>query len=110
MLLAALRGQRRQQGLYKLLLRSFETMGDSLRRNEVTLADIVIRPDVSRIASTDFSARRALLEAGFIAGQRLAPVILEKLKAKRWAAPRAAPAASARRIWPAPPLMAGYQT
>jgi NTE family protein len=69
-------------GLYKLL-RSFEIMGDSLRKQEAALADIVIRPDVARIGSTDFSARRTLVEAGFMAGQRLAPVILEKLKARR---------------------------
>ena len=66
-------------GMYGLLMRSFEIMGDSLRRNEAALADIVIRPAVSRIASTDFSARRALVEAGYMAGIRLAPVIEEKL-------------------------------
>jgi len=38
---------------------------------------------VSRISSTDFMARRALVDAGFAAAQRLAPVIQEKLKARR---------------------------
>ncbi|MDE2457313.1 MAG: patatin-like phospholipase family protein [Burkholderiales bacterium] len=70
-------------GMYGLLMRSFEIMGDSLRRNEAALADIVIRPEVSRIASTDFSARHALVEAGFMAGARLAPVIQEKLRLRR---------------------------
>jgi NTE family protein len=69
-------------GLYQLLLRSFDIMGDALRRQEAAGADIVIRPDVSRVASTDLSARRALIEAGFVAGQRLAPVVLDKLRAR----------------------------
>jgi NTE family protein len=70
-------------GLFKMLLRSFDIMGESLRRHEAAGADIVIRPDVARIASTDFAARRALVEAGFQAGQRLAPVIAEKLRLPR---------------------------
>ncbi len=69
-------------GLYQLLLRSFDIMGDALRRQQAAGADVVIRPAVSRIVSTDMSARKTLIEAGFVAGQRLAPVILEKLKAK----------------------------
>jgi NTE family protein len=67
-------------GLYQLLLRSFDIMGDSLRRQQAVAADVVIRPSVSRIVSTDMSARHALIEAGFVAGRRLAPVVLEKLK------------------------------
>lgn len=70
-------------GLFQLLQRSFEIMGESLRRYEAERADIVIRPDVGRIASTDFGARRALIEAGMLAGQRLAPVIAERLGARR---------------------------
>jgi NTE family protein len=70
----------RGSGVYQLLLRSFEIMGEALRRQEGARADILVRPDVSRISSTDFSARRTLVEAGFMAGQRLAPVILERLQ------------------------------
>jgi NTE family protein len=70
-------------GLYQLLLRSFDIMGQALRRQEGARADVLIRPDVSRISSTDFTARRALVEAGFVAAQRLAPVIQEKLRARR---------------------------
>lgn len=67
-------------GLYNLLLRSFEIMGQSLRKREAREADILIRPDVSRIASTDFSARRALIAIGQQSAARLLPVIREKLK------------------------------
>jgi len=67
-------------GLYQILLRSFDIMGDSLRRVEAQQASILIRPDVSRIKSTDFAARRALVEAGNKAAERLAPVIKEKMR------------------------------
>jgi len=72
-------GKRATGGIYELILRSFEIMGKSLRLNESRLADVVIRPDVGRISSSDFAARRSLIEAGFKAGERLAPVIKAKL-------------------------------
>ncbi len=70
--------RRSSGGIYELILRSFEIMGKSLRQFESKQADIVIRPDVGRISSTDFNARKALIEAGFKAGERLAPVILAR--------------------------------
>jgi NTE family protein len=70
-------------GMYELILRSFEIMGQALRRQEAQDADIVIRPDVGRISSTDFTARKALIEAGQKAGNLLAPVILAKLQGLR---------------------------
>lgn len=70
-------------GLYNLLLRSFEIMSQSLRKREAADADILIRPDLSRIASTDFGARKALIAIGQQAGARLLPVIREKLATPR---------------------------
>jgi len=70
--------RRSSGGIYELILRSFEIMGKSLRQFESKQADIVIRPDVGRISSTDFNARKALIDAGFKAGERLAPVILAR--------------------------------
>lgn len=70
--------QRATGGMYELILRSFEIMGKSLREFECRQADVLIRPDVGRISSTDFSSRKALIEAGFKAGARLAPVILAR--------------------------------
>ena len=70
-------------GLYELLQRSFEIMGQSLRSNEMATADITIRPDVARISSTDFASRKTFIAAGFMAANRLAPVILERLGADR---------------------------
>ena len=75
----SMQGQRPPAGLYEVILRSFEIMGKSLRDHESRQADIIIRPDVGRILSTDFTARRALIEAGYKAGQRLAPVIAKRL-------------------------------
>jgi hypothetical protein len=62
------------------LLRDHEP---SLRTNEVATADIAIRPDVGRISSTDFASRKVFIAAGFLAAQRLGPVILERLAPRR---------------------------
>lgn len=70
-----------QGGLFEVLQRSFEIMSQSLRTNEVATADIAIRPDVGRISSTDFASRKVFIAAGFLAAQRLGPVILERLAA-----------------------------
>jgi NTE family protein len=73
----------RNGGLYELLQRSFEIMGQSLRSNEMATADITIRPDVARISSTDFASRKVFIAAGFLAANRLAPVILERMGVER---------------------------
>ncbi|MEN3371641.1 patatin-like phospholipase family protein [Dechloromonas sp. ZS-1] len=66
-------------GLYGLLLRSFEIMGQSLRTHDVAQADLVIRPPIGHIPSTDFNARKVLIAAGQQAGARMAPLIRERL-------------------------------
>ncbi|MBK6741748.1 MAG: patatin-like phospholipase family protein [Hydrogenophilales bacterium] len=68
------------RGLYNVIMRSFEIMSQSLRQHEAADADIIIRPDVTRVQSTDFSARRLLIVLGEHAGKRLIPVIREKLR------------------------------
>ena len=50
-----------------------------LRSDGYAQADLVIRPPVAQIPSTDFSARKTLIAAGFQAGSRLAPLIRERL-------------------------------
>lgn len=64
-------------GLYSLLLRSFEIMSQSLRNYEAQQADLLIRPNIAQFPSTDFAARKALIAAGFQAGSRMAPLIKE---------------------------------
>jgi len=66
-------------GIYEQVMHSFEIMGRSLAKLEADQADVVIRPDVTRIASTDFSSRAAFIQIGQSAGTRFAPVVQEKL-------------------------------
>lgn len=61
-----------QGGLYEVMLQSFEIMGRSLVQLEAQTADYLIRPDTSRFTSTDFSARRDLIQAGYEAGLKAA--------------------------------------
>lgn len=61
-----------------ILMQTFAIMGQSLNRSELPLADIVIRPDISQLASTDFKTRHlAVLE-----GEKAAAQALPSLKAK----------------------------
>ncbi len=66
-------------GIYEQVMHSFEIMGRSLAKLEAEQADVLIRPDVSRIASTDFGNRSAFIQIGQSAGARFAPVVQEKL-------------------------------
>ncbi|MFC5301903.1 patatin-like phospholipase family protein [Azospira restricta] len=70
-----------------VLLQTFAIMGQSLNRNELPQADVVIRPDISQLASADFRTRHlAVLE-----GEKAAAQALPALKAKLegWGRPAA---------------------
>lgn len=70
-----------------VLLQTFAIMGQSLNRNELPQADIVIRPDISQLASADFKTRHlAVLE-----GEKAAALALPALKSKldNWRKPAA---------------------
>ena len=67
-------------GIYEQVMHSFEIMSRSLTRLEAEQADVVIRPDVGRIPSTDFNARAAFIALGYSAGARFAPVVLDKIR------------------------------
>lgn len=69
-------------GLYEVLLQSFEIMGRALTQASSVNADIVIRPDTLRYSSTDFSARKDIIQAGYEATQRMLPQIIAKLGEK----------------------------
>jgi NTE family protein len=66
-------------GLYEVILQSFEIMGRALTQLEAQQADFVIRPDTSRFASTDFSARKDLIQAGYEAGRRALPELSRRI-------------------------------
>jgi NTE family protein len=66
-----------------VLLQTFAIMGQSLNRSELPLADIVIRPDISQLASADFKTRHlAVLEGEKAAAQAL-PALKAKLEAQQ---------------------------
>jgi NTE family protein len=68
-------------GMYEVLLQSFEIMGRALSEQEAMGAEIVLRPDTSAFASTDFNARRDLIQAGYEAAQRALPELRRRLSA-----------------------------
>ncbi len=66
-------------GLYEIILQSFEIMGRALTQLEAQQADFVIRPDTSRFSSTDFGARKDLIQAGYESARRALPDLLRKI-------------------------------
>ena len=71
-----------------VLLQTFAIMGQSLNRNELPQADIVIRPDISQLGSVDFKTRHlAVLEGEKAAAQAL-PALKAKLENWRKTGPR----------------------
>jgi NTE family protein len=73
-------------GLYEVILQSFEIMGRALTQLEAAQADFVIRPDTSRFTSTDFNARKDLIQAGYEAGRKALPDLARKISPKNKAA------------------------
>lgn len=69
-------------GLYEVILQSFEIMGRALTELEAQQADFVIRPDTSRFSSTDFAARKDLIQAGYEAGRKALPELARKIAPK----------------------------
>jgi NTE family protein len=70
-------------GLYEVLLQSFEIMGRALTQAAALQADLVIRPDTLKYSSTDFSARKDIIQAGYEATQKMLPQIIAKIGESR---------------------------
>lgn len=68
-------------GMFELLMQSFDIMGQSLIRLQAEKAEVVIRPDVKKFTSTDFSARSELIAVGYQTGLKAMPQIKEMLAA-----------------------------
>jgi NTE family protein len=66
-------------GLFEQLMHSFDIMGRALSSAESDLADVVIRPNLSKVASTAFADRAAIIQLGYHEGQRMVDVIKEKI-------------------------------
>ena len=66
-------------GLYEVILQSFEIMGRALSQLEAQQADFVLRPDTSRFASTDFAARKDLIQVGYETTRQALPELRRRL-------------------------------
>ena len=63
-----------------IVMRSFDIMGKSIRELELPQADILIRPDLSRISSSDLEGKHLAILEGEKAALDLIPQIKEKLR------------------------------
>jgi NTE family protein len=77
------------EGTLDILLQTFTIMGNSIASEELAGADVVIKPDVSKLNSTDFQSRHLAILEGEQAGQAAIPQLRQKL-AEREARLRAA--------------------
>ncbi len=68
-----------RSGLYEIILQSFEIMGRSLAEMEGQTANVLIRPRTDAFDSSDFNARKEMIEAGYLAGQSALPELRRKL-------------------------------
>ena len=68
-----------RSGLYEIILQSFEIMGRSLAQLEAKSANLLIQPKTDAYDSSDFGARKEMIEAGYVAGQAALPELRRKL-------------------------------
>lgn len=68
-----------RSGLYEIILQSFEIMGRSLAHLEGKSANMLIQPKTDEFDSSDFSARKEMIEAGYLAGQAAIPELRRRL-------------------------------
>ena len=71
-----------RSGLYEIILQSFEIMGRSLAQLESKSANQLIKPKTDSFDSSDFSARKEMIEAGYLAGQQAVPALRTLLNLK----------------------------
>lgn len=64
----------------QILMQTFSIMGKSINTFELRDADIVVRPALAGVASSDFGARRRAIEAGRLATQALLPRLRAAIK------------------------------
>jgi NTE family protein len=74
-----------------ILLQTFTIMGNTIASEELTGADVVVKPDITKLNSTDFQSRHLAILEGEQAGQAAIPQLRQKL-AEREARLRAAQA------------------
>jgi NTE family protein len=67
------------QGTLDVLLQTFTIMGATIAASELQQADVVIKPDISKLSSTDFQSRHLAILEGERATQSIIPDIRRKL-------------------------------
>ncbi len=67
----------------QILLQTFSIMGKSINRFELHDADVVVRPSLVGVASSDFAARRRAIQAGRVAMQALLPQLRAAMDGQR---------------------------
>lgn len=65
----------------QILLQTFAIMSKSINRYELRDADLVVRPPLSGVRSSDFAARRRAIEAGRQAMRQLLPKLKQLIEA-----------------------------
>ena len=73
-------GNQPVRGTLDILLQTFTIMGQNLARYELKEADVVIRPQVGNVGSTDFLARHDSILEGEKAAQAALPLIREAIR------------------------------
>ena len=73
-------GKQQVRGTLDILLQTFTIMGQNLARHELKDADVVIRPLVGNVGSTDFLARHDAILEGEKAAQAALPQIREAIR------------------------------
>ena len=68
---------------FKVLMQTFDIMGQSINRHLLAEADVVIKPELRGVGSADFGARQRSIVAGREAMQAALPRLRERLQAKR---------------------------
>ncbi len=70
----------RTDGLLQIPLQTFSIMAQSINRLELRQADVVVRPALGDVGSTDFAARRRSIAAGRAAMQQALPKLRRALE------------------------------
>ena len=73
-------GNQPVRGTLDILLQTFTIMGQNIARYELKEADVVIRPQVGNVGSTDFLARHDAILEGEKAAQAALPLIREAIR------------------------------
>ena len=67
----------------QILLQTFSIMSKSINRFELREADVVVRPSLVDVASSDFGARRRAIQAGRVAMQALLPQLRAAMEGQK---------------------------